>query len=199
MKRAAIGFRMHSGWGVLVVMANDVALEVVERRHIVVAEERIPGSKQPYHHVEKFGVRDAEKHLANCSAASEQLASAAMRELIEELDEREYRVSGSAILMASGRKLPSLAEILASHALIHAAEGEFFRGIVQKTCEAIGIAVTPMRERDLEELAKDVLGNQANQMKRRISGFGRHLGPPWTRDEKTAALAATLILGPWET
>ena len=196
MKRAAVGFRMHSGWGALVVMANDGALEVADRRHIVIAEARIPGSKQPYHYVENLGVKDAEKHLANCSAASEQLTSAAIRELLEELEEREYRVSGAAMLMASASKVPSLAKILASHALIHAAEGEFFRRIVRKACEDIGIAVTPMRERELEELAKDVLGKRANQMKRRIWGFGRQLGPPWTQDEKFAALAATLILGP---
>jgi len=194
MKRAAIGFRMHSGWGALVVMSDDGALDVVGRRHIVVAEPNIPGSKQPYHYVEKLGLKEAENHLANCSAASDQLASAAIGELIEELDRREYRVSGSAILAASGRALPSLAEILASHALIHAAEGEFFRTIVHKACEDTGIAVTRLRERELEQRAREVFGNKANQMKQRISGFGKRLGPPWTQDEKLAALASTLIL-----
>jgi hypothetical protein len=194
MKRAAIGFRMHSGWGALVVMSNDGALEVLERRHIVVAEPGIPGSKQPYHYVEKLGLKEAETYLANCSVTSGKLASAAIGELIEALDRREYRVSASAILMASGRALPSLAEILASHALIHAAEGEFFRSIVHKACEDIGIAVTPLRERELEQRAKEVLGNKANQMKQRISAFGKRFGPPWTQDEKLAALAATLIL-----
>src|SRR5258708_3813215 len=84
--------------------------------------------------------------------------------------------------------------ILASHAFIHAAEGEFFRSIVHKACEHLGIAVTPLRERELEERAKEVLGNKATQVKQRILGIGKRLGPPWTRDEKLAALAATLIL-----
>jgi hypothetical protein len=194
MKRAVIGFRMHSGWGALVVMSNDGALDVVERRHIVVALPSIPGSKQPYHYVEKLELKEAENYLASCSAASGQLASAAVGELIEDLERREYRVSASAILMASGRALPSLAEILASHALIHAAEGEFFRTIVHRACEDTGIAVTRLRERELEQRAKEVFGNRANQMKQRISGFGKRLGPPWTQDEKMAALAATLIL-----
>jgi len=98
--------------------------------------------------------------------------------------------------MASGRKLPSLAEILASHAFIHAAEGEFFRSIVHKACEDLGIAVTRLRERELEQRAKEVLGKKATQVKQRISVFGKRLGPPWTQDEKIAALAATLILSP---
>ena len=195
MKRAAIGFRMHSGWGALVVMSKEGALDVVERRHIVVAQTSIPGSKQPYHSAEKLQLEEAEKYLANCSAASGQLALDAIRELLKDLDKREYRVQGSAILMASGRKLPSLAEIFASHAFIHGAEGEFFRTNVRKACEELGIAVTALRERELEERAKEVLGNKATQVKQRILGIGKRLGPPWTKDEKLAALAATLILG----
>jgi hypothetical protein len=194
MKRAAIGFRMHSGWGALIVMSGDGALDVVDRRHIIVAEASIPGSKQPYHYVENSGLKEAEKYLANCCAASGQLASAAVGNLIEELDRRGYRVSASVILMPSGRALPSLAEILASHALIHAAEGEFFRTIVRKACEDVGIAVTPLRERDVEQRAGEVLGNKANQTKQRISRYGKRLGPPGTQDEKIAPLAATLIL-----
>jgi hypothetical protein len=194
MRRAAIGFRMHSGWGALVVMSDESALDVVDRRRFVVAEASIPGSKQPYHYVEKSGLEEAEKYLANCSAASSQLASAAVGKIIEELDKRGYRVSASVILMASGRALPSLAQILASHALIHAAEGEFFRAIVHKACEDIGIAVTRLLERELEQRAKEVLGNRANQTKQRISSCGKRLGPPWTQDEKIAALAAILIL-----
>lgn len=194
MKRAAIGFRMHSGWGALVVMSDDGALDVVDRRRIVVAEDGIPGSKQPYHYVEKSGLKEAEKYLAKCFAASGQLASAAVGELIEKLDKRGYRVSASVILMASGRALPSLAQILASHALIHAAEGEFFRAIVRKACEDIGIGVTPLREREVEQRAREVIGDKTNQTKQQISRCGKRLGPPWTQDEKIAALAATLIL-----
>jgi nucleoside diphosphate kinase len=194
MKRAAIGIRMHSGWGALVVMSDESALEVVDRRHIVVAEAGIPGSKQPYHYVERSGLKVAEKYLANCSAASGQLASVAVGEIVEELDKRGYRVWAAVILMASGRALPSLAQVLASHALIHAAEGEFFRTIVRKACEDIGIAVTPLREREVEQRAREVLGTKTNQTKQRISRCGKRLGPPWTQDEKIAALAATLIL-----
>ena len=105
MKRAAIGLRMHSGWGALVVMSNEGALEVVDRRHIVVAQATIPGSKQPYHSAERLQLEQAEKYLARCSAASAQLALDAVGELLQGLDRREYRVQGSAVLMHSGRKL----------------------------------------------------------------------------------------------
>jgi len=195
MKRAAIGFRMHSGWGATVVMSNEGALDVVDRRHIVVAQPTIPGSKQPYHSAEKLQLEDAEKYLASCATASAQLALDAICELLRDLDRRKYRVQGSAVLMASGRKLPPLAEILASHALIHTAEGEFFRSIVLKACEDLGMVATRLREREIDERAMELLGKRATQVKQRISSLGKRLGPPWTQDEKLAALAATLMLG----
>jgi len=194
MKRAAIGLRMHSGWGALVVISNEFALEVVDRRHIVVAQATIPGSKQPYHYAENFELEQAGAYIARCSGASGQLASAAIHEILSELEKNEYRVEGSALLMGSGRTIPSLEKVLVSHALIHTAEGDFVGTVVRQSCEDAGITVTPFRERDLEERANKILGKKVNQVKERISSLGKRLGPPWTQDEKLAALAASLIL-----
>ena len=190
----ALGFRMHSGWGAFVVVSNDAKLEIIERRHIVVADANVPGSKQPYHYAENLGFKEAEEYISRCSNASGQLALAAVREILSQLKRSERRVQGSAILTASGRTLPSLDRILASHALIHTAEGEFFRSIVQRACEQAGLRVTRFRERELEECAKKAFGRQASQVTRQIAMFGKYLGAPWTQDEKSAALAATLVL-----
>src|SRR5215469_5614282 len=196
MKRAAIACRMHSGWGALVAVSNDSVIEVIGRRHFVVAEASIPGSKQPYHYADNLELNEAEEYIARCFTASGQLASAVIREILSHLGRRQYRVEVSGILMASGRTLPSLEKILASHALIHAAEGEFFRRVVRKACEEAGLIVAPLLERELEEQAKKTFGNKTNQVKRQISSLGKRLGPPWTQDEKLAALAAILILAP---
>ena len=195
VKPAAIGFRMHSGWGALVVVSNNSTLEVVDRRHIVIAEASIPGSKQPYHYAQNLELEEAEEYLAKCAIASKQLASTAIREILSHLERGEFRVHGSAILMASVRSLPSLEKVLASHALIHTAEGEFFRMAVREACEDAGISVTPLPERELEEHAKKTFGKKVEHVKERISSFGKRLGPPWTQDEKLAALSAALILG----
>jgi len=194
VKPAAIGFRMHSGWGALVVVSTDIVLKVVDRTHIVVAEASIPGSKQPYHYAENLELKRDEEYIARCCAASGQLASSAIRDSLSQLQENEYRVERSAILTGSGRPLPSLEKVLASHALIHAAEGEFFRMVVRKACEDAGITVTPVREGELEELATKTFGEKINQVKEQISSSGKRLGAPWTRDEKLAASAASLIL-----
>lgn len=195
-KPVAFGFRMHSGWCALVAVVDDGVLEVVDRRHIVIADASLPGSKQPYHYAANLELKKAEEYLVRCRASSKQLASSAICEILYQLQKNEYRVGGSAVLMGSGRSLPSLEKILASHALIHTAEGEFFRMVVRKACQDAGTTVTPLRERELEERATKTFGKKVNQVKERISSLGKRLGPPWTQDEKLAALAAALILSP---
>ena len=195
MKRAAIGVRMHSGWGALVAVANSgCTVEVLERRRVAVTTPGTPGVSQPYHFAKKLELAEAEKFLGNSFAASKRLALAAVRDVVGELRDRQYRVIGSAVLLASGRALPPLAKILASHALIHAAEGEFFREVFSKACEGLDLSVSGIRERDLEECVQTAFGKAATRMRRQISTLGRSLGPPWTADQKTAALAALIVL-----
>jgi hypothetical protein len=184
LKRAAIGVRAHSGWAALVsVCGKPGSVQVLDRRRIVIADAKVPGAKQPYHFAERLELHAAEKHIASCAAVSERLAVAAIREVVKELN--GYEISGVAILLASGRPLPLLANILSSHALIHTAEGEFFRQIIRQGCASLGITVTGIRERDLDE---DV------ELLFEIANLGKIVGPPWTQDQKTSALAAIMVL-----
>src|ERR1700724_3343307 len=187
MKRAAIGVRMHSGWGALVAVSNNAGtVEVIERRRVVITTPGTPGANQPYHFAENLELPEAEKFLGNCFATSKRLALAAVRDVVGELRGRQYRVVGSAVLLASGRPLPPLSKILASHALIHAAEGEFFRDVFSKACQSLTVSVTGFRERDLDGCFHAAFGKTASQMKQQISTLGRSLGPPWNTDQKTA-------------
>lgn len=195
MKRAAIGVRMHSGWGALVAVSNSAGtVEVIERRRVAITTPGTSGANQPYHFAENLGLPEAETFLANCFAASKRLALAAVRDVVGELRGRQYRVVGSAVLLASGRPLPPLSKILASHALIHAAEGEFFREAFRMACEDLDLSVTGFRERNLNECVQTTLGKGATRVWRQISTLGRSLGPPWTKDQKSAALAALVVL-----
>jgi hypothetical protein len=108
---------------------------------------------------------------------------------------RKYRVVGCGMLLASGRALPPLPNILASHALIHTAEGEFFRKIVREACEHCGVSVVSFRERELDDRANSTFGKAVVRVRERISSLGKTVGSPWTQDEKTAALAALMVVG----
>jgi hypothetical protein len=191
MKRAALGFQMHSGWGVLVAVAKDAdSVTLLDRRRIVVADPQDHGAIQPYHFAAQLKPPEQEKHLARCAASSCQLAATAITEVLRELDERSYRIVGAAILLASGRPLPPLAKILAAHPLIHTAEGEFFRQAARKACEGLQIPVTAIPVRELDARAK------GNALQQSIAGLRRTVGPPWTKDHKSAALGAALLLVP---
>jgi hypothetical protein len=195
MKRAAIGIRVHSGWGALVAVSGaNGAEEVIERSRISITEPRMAGAVQPYHFAEKLELKKAEEHVAKCQEASGRLALAALRELLQQLQARDYRVTGSAILLSSGRPLPEFARILASHPMIHTAEGEFFRKVFRDALEQLKVPVTGIRERELQDHAQAKFGKAAPKVQARIASLGRSLGPPWTTDQKTAALAAFIVL-----
>jgi hypothetical protein len=195
MKHAAIAVRMHSGWGALVAISNTAGtIEVIDRRRIAVTTPGTPGVNQPYHFAKNLAPSDAERFIGNCLAASKDLALAAVRDVLDELRSRQYCVVGSAILLASGRPLPPLAKILASHAAIHAAEGEFFREVFSKACQELALSVAGFRERDLDDRLHAAFGKAAAKRKQQIANLGRSIGPPWTADQKTAASAALLIL-----
>src|SRR5262252_1472789 len=154
MKNAMFGIRVHSGWAVIACVSGDPAApDIVDRRHIVIIDSMMEGAKQPYHFAENLGLEEAERHLQKCAEVSRRLAVQAIREMLDGVTARKYRVLGCAMLLASGRALPSLQKILASHALIHTAEGEFFRNIVSEACESCNIPVVGIRERELDKLA----------------------------------------------
>jgi hypothetical protein len=54
---------------------------------------------QPYHFAEKLEIRAAEKYIVRCAAASATLTLAAVRDVIQQLENRGYRVAASVILL----------------------------------------------------------------------------------------------------
>ncbi|PYX85485.1 MAG: hypothetical protein DMG68_17900 [Acidobacteria bacterium] len=104
------------------------------------------------------------------------------------------RLCGCGVLTASGRTLPELASILASHALIHTAEGEFFRDIFREACRKLQVPLSAIRERDLFNLASAQMGISLADLNRQLSDTGRAIGPPWAQDQKHAALAGWMVL-----
>jgi len=200
MKPAAIGVRMHSGWGVLVAVSGDPgSVEVIDRRRIVITDPAIPGANQPYHYAASLGIsgrglRESEKYLASCATVSERLAFTAIEEVVRKLEGQDHRVVGSAVLLASGHPLPPLAKILGSHPLLHTAEGQFFRNAVIQACQRLKLTVAEIRERELEQQAEAAFKRATGQVQQRIASLATSIGPPWTKDHKSAALAALLIL-----
>jgi hypothetical protein len=196
MEPVALGFRAHSGWAALVVVGGTKASPVVvDRRRIVLADPKIAGSVQPYHAAEEAKTpREAAALVRRYQESSGKLAVRALDAVGRDLAAEGAVVVGAGILLASGRPLPALDGILASHALIHTADGEHFRDALAEACEKARVPVIRVREREVEAQAATVLGRSAADLRATVAALGRPLGPPWTQDQKAATLVAWLTL-----
>src|ERR1035437_5126042 len=126
--RTALGFRAHSGWAAMVAVAGMIdTLRVLKRRRIVIADPEIPGSKQPYHAAAELPFPEAEALVRRTIESSRALAREAMAATVAALRSQGHEVAGCGVVLGSGKALPGLEGILASHALIHTAEGEMDR------------------------------------------------------------------------
>jgi hypothetical protein len=193
MQRAALGFRVHSGWAALVAIAGSPPA-VIDRRRIEIADPAIAGSVQPFHAAEGLAPAEAEQLIQRCSESTQCLARDALRSAVDNLRETGHAVAGCGVLLGSGRPLPPLAQILASHALIHTAEGEFFRDAMVGAARHCGLEVTGIKERELLARASADLHASVEELQRRLAELGRAVGPPWQQDQKQAALVAWLAL-----
>ena len=191
--RAALGVRAHSGWAAAVLLgAPPEAPEILERRRFQLCDPGIEGSKQPFHHAEPMNFANAREFLERCTKSTDAYARAAVRSFGKSASAHGRKLAGCGILSAPGRALPDLESVLASHALIHAAEGEFYREAIARACRRKKIAVSRVRERDVENWTAARVGQAA--LKSTMAAMGKALGPPWTADEKLATMIAWLVL-----
>src|SRR5262249_53876475 len=123
-------------------------------------------------------------------------ASDALRAVVADLKKNDCEVVGCGLLLAAGRPLPGLGSILASHALIHTADGELFRDALAAASGSLRLPLTRVREREVRDQASAALRLSLGRLDDRLRILGRKLGPPWRQDEKLATLAAWLVLGP---
>lgn len=140
---------------------------VMARRRVELAERGIRSAIQPYHAAASMELPEAEEFLSRSAASALAMAKTGVRQILADL--KDYEVAGACVLMASGRPLGDLAKTLGSHALMHTAEGEFFRAAATLTLSA-------------------------EEIEQRISGMGKVLGPPWTQDQKLCAAAGWLAV-----
>jgi len=192
---AALGFRSHSGWPAAVAVSGSPRNPVViERRRIETADPAIRGSKQPFHAAEPLEFAKAEALIQRCRESSTRLGRDAVGAMVAHLEKNGHKVIGSAILFGAGRPLPDLAATLRSHALIHTAEGEFFREVLISASQHCTLPLTKVKEREIWERSAALFKLGAAEIEKRINELGRSLGPPWRQDEKLAALAGWIAL-----
>jgi len=179
---------------VIVLGGHGDAAEVLGRYRVQLCDPKIAGSKQPFHHAESMSLPRAEAFIERCKESSQALSNDTMKDMLEFTRACGLELVGGAILAASGRALPPLRDVLASHALIHSAEGEFYRNAIACALEREKVSVSRIREREAIRRVSDATGLSETALKHRLGILGKAVGPPWTQDQKLAALAAWIIL-----
>jgi hypothetical protein len=195
VKQGALGFRVHSGWAVVVAVSLGKSAPVVlERRRVHLVNTFTYTFRQPYHTAEKMPLAEAQQFIAQVEKEAKQLAHRMIHEMQSEFEKLEIKLTRGSLLLASGRPLPGLEKILASHALIHTADGELFREALSYAARRCGVEMVGMKERELLERARETLHMQPTSLLRRVTELGKPFGSPWSQDEKFATLAAWLAL-----
>jgi hypothetical protein len=195
LAKAALGFRVHSGWAALVAIVGPPgAPSILIRKRIEISDPKISGSKQPYHAAEQLSLQDAERVIAACAASSSRLALEAVKVAIQEASKKSYDIVAAGVLTGSGKPLPPLEKILMSHPLLHTAEGEFFRRMIAQACRSCGLATREVNEKSLPAQCPAVLGIPEDLVQQNLARMGKGIGPPWRQDEKLASLVAWMAL-----
>jgi hypothetical protein len=193
----SLGVRTHSahgagegGWATYVVLVGQVAEpSMLFRGRMQLCDSAIEGSEQPFHHAALLDFDSGEAFIDRCRKSSQDLAGCALEDIISS----HGALVGCCVLTGPERLLPPLRAILASHALQHAAEREFYREAMREAAVRKGIATELVVEKDLPRLADRLPCAEASR-RERLGAFGRLVGPPWGQDEKFAATAAWLGL-----
>jgi hypothetical protein len=195
LKQAAIGFRVHSGWTALVAVAVEKGSPCIlarSRPHLVATFTY--EFRQPFHTAEKMPFNKAREFISRMQKEARDLAYRAIHEVQGDLQKQGYELKRSGLLLASGKTLPTLEKILASHALIHTADGVLFREAVIHASARSGLVMICIKDKEVVDHAAETFRLKPDALLRRVTEHGRLHGSPWSQDEKFATLAAWMAL-----
>jgi hypothetical protein len=149
---------------------------------------------RPYHTAKKRSSGEAHDFISRMRTEARGLAWEAINSVQSSFRHQGYELKRCGLLLASGKPVPDLPQILASHALIHTADGELFREALLHAGNRCGLETFTTKESELLERASRTLHLKADELGRRLVQLASAVGSPWTQDEKLAALVAWLSL-----
>jgi hypothetical protein len=192
----ALGFKAHSGWAALVAIGiSGSEFQVIDRRRLELVEPRDSvWAKQPYHAAETLELKKARDLVKRGADAAHRMALKQMRATVQGLERQSHQIVACAVLMPSPMPEWTTEEILAVHFRMHKAEGVLFPDALASAAEACGLKLVAIPEKTLIQIAQKTLGKPASELAGRVVALGKAVGPPWTKDQKNATLAAMVAL-----
>lgn len=187
---AAVGFTVKSGWACAVLLAGPPGSpQVADTRRIELSDPADPDSRQPYH--AGFATARSEgRELSRLVTSVRGFGRKSVGELMREY-ETMVALGGAGVVVGSVVDPKTIAN---DHIRIHALEGQLFRTIVEDVIGRHRIPCSTWRQRDLHEAAAKILKLREPAIRERVAALGRDVEGPWRAEQKTAALAAWMVL-----
>lgn len=185
------GFAIHTGWAAAVLVTGDARQPVVvDRRRVTLCPDVLP--RQVYHAAQDLPPAKAALLIREVHEAVDALTDDVLGELTD-----IAKPHGS--LVAVGvtgfpRDVPALDKVLASHALLHLAEGELYRGAICDAADARGLTLVPIHPKDGIRETAHALGTAAQPFAQRLADLRADLGAPWQADHRLATAAGLAAL-----
>jgi hypothetical protein len=191
--RIAAGFKAHSGWAVLVVIGDSSdGLRVIDRRRIELVKETDTGwAKQPYHAAEDLPSDEARRLIERATSSAQRIAADEVRAFAKRSHAAGHEIAGCAVIVGTPMPQWSVEQILSVHVRMHKAEGVLFPDALARAVESCGLNLVTFTEQELNARREKSHGFDVPLV---IAALGKSVGPPWGRDQKSAAHAAMLVL-----
>ena len=161
----ALGISVHTGWAVCVIVAGSL------RRPEILANETLEilddSERFCFHRAVEMTPAEAHKWMLRVRSKALGNAERALKSLIA-------REVGVCAIVARQGDAGDLAQVLASHARIHSAEGYFYRDVLREAC-TVPVSIIPPSSIDVTQV-------------------GKLAAAPWGKDQKLAALAAWSVI-----
>jgi hypothetical protein len=194
--RVCFGLKAHCGWSALVVLGTlEGEPRVVDRRRVeLVDPDDARWTRQPYHAADGLEADEAREVVERGVESARRIAVRELQEQLQRSQRAGHAVAGCAVLVPEPMPDWSIDQILAVHVRMHKAEGVLFPDALARAAQSCGVPLLLIREKLLGEHAQKALDATASQLADAVAALGRSIGPPWGKDQKSAALAALVAL-----
>jgi hypothetical protein len=169
---------------------------ILLRRKIELVDPDAPGGRQPYHAAQDLPLAQATRLLEASRSRILDRARTEMESLLGELEASGAKAGACGVLTTGSGRVPKEVErILASHMLLHAAEGLLYREAVVEAAKTHRLKVTEIPEKEVVAEHARRVHLAAPAVEDVLAAFRKEVGPPFRQDERLASLAAWTLLG----
>jgi hypothetical protein len=194
MNEAALGFRVKSGWAMVVLVSASSPPGVIDRRRVDLSDPAVPDSAQPFHAGLDLPRAAGAKAVARLVRCVERSSERAIAELIEHYRASGYRIVGAGIAVGSTVDPQTIPN---DHIRAHAEEGRLFRVVIEHALKLSRLKSSVTREKDLIGEGTKMLGISEPRLRTELTKMGKAIEGSWRVEEKAATLAALMALARW--